>query len=74
MIKTWFPWLVALVLVVAVFTGPQSRAAEGDVPIAEFAGEGGVCTLPERDVDRIQKIIYFLVEKIRELQAKTGCS
>lgn len=74
MIRNWFPWLLCLVLVIAILHGPASRAAAGDVPIAQFACEGGVCTVPERDVERIQQVIYMLVAMVRDLQAKTGCS
>ncbi len=35
--------------------------------------ENGVCTISEADVDRLQLLINALVNRILELQDKTGC-
>lgn len=75
MIKEWFPWLLALVLIMAIFFGPNSRAQDArSAPLARFSCEGGVCTTTEREVDLIEKVIKLLVDKVRELQNKTGCT
>ena len=76
MIKTWFPWLVALVLVVAILYGPASTAQGGapQVPLAQFQCDKGICFTTEAQVDRLEQTLRFLVDKVRELQAKTGCS
>jgi len=34
----------------------------------------GFCTMKESDLDRLQSIINAMVDRILELQAKTGCT
>ena len=36
--------------------------------------ENGYCTMREVDLDRLQQIINAMVNRIQELQAKTGCT
>ena len=75
MIKHWYFWLLALVLVVAIFLGPAARAQEGgQIPIAQFTCKDGICTTTEAQVQQIEHVIKLLVDKIRELQTKTGCT
>lgn len=72
--KTWFLWLLGLVLAAAIVFGPSSYGQQSTPPLARFSCEGGVCTTTEREVDLIEQVIKLLVDKIRELQSKTGCT
>lgn len=66
--------LLAAVLVTAIFFGPGRSLADHDGQV-EFTVrcEGGVCQIREADLVRIQQIVNALVQRVEELQAKSGC-
>jgi len=63
--------IVAAALILAILF--QARPA---FPQTEFivSCEGGVCQIREADLEKLQYLIDTLVNRILDLQAKTGCS
>ncbi len=57
--------LVLLVLVVAIAYAQTEF---------QVVCQNGLCTMRETDLERLQEIINALVNRIQELQGKSGCS